>query len=164
MSTKSSIKVNGAAKARVVLLNSTDLITPEQAQAAWQHDENLLDKKSYWVRGTKTDVQVINAICKKLAADAYKGWENHSCQMDSRHKTQLMIGLSYLIPKFIEHNKLHTGVVLNQILRHLLSASLENHNEAWKVEDSVKEHISKEMEKLGRDKFDPWKEEDTWDQ
>ena len=75
-----------------------------------------------------------------------------------------MIGLSYLIPKFIEHNKLHTGVVLNQILRHLLSASLENHNEAMKVEDSVNEHISKEMEKLGRDKLDPWNEEDTWDQ
>ena len=164
MNKKSSIKVNGAAKDRVELLNSTDLITPEQAQAAWPHDGDVLDKKSTWIRGTKTDVQVVNAICKKLASDQNKGWDNHSCPMDSRHKTQLMVGLSYLIPKFIEHNKLHTGVVLNQILRHLLSASLENHNEASKVEDSVNKHISKEMEKLGRDKFDPWNEEDTWDQ
>ena len=165
ISTERQQSANGAKQLYDKVMNNPDmeLLTPEDMMKDFptKEEQEEMNKRSTWSKGTKTDIQILNALSKKLAHDQYEGWNNYSCPMKSRHKTQLMIGLSYLIPKFIQHNKLSTYLTVRQILLHLASASLEDHSKGNDVAWSAVEHITNELVAKGRDELDPWEEDDA---
>ena len=165
ISTERQHSANGAKQLYDKVMNNPEmkLLTPEDMIKDFptKEEQEEMNKRSCWSKGTKTDIQILNALSKKLAHDQYDGWNNYSCPMKSRHKTQLMIGLSYLIPKFIEHNKLSTYLTVRQILLHLATASLEDHKKGNDVAWNAVEHITNELVAKGRDELDPWKEDDA---
>ena len=119
-----------------------------------------MDRCDTSAKGTKTDIQILNAIAKKLAREQYAGWDNHSCPMKSRHKTQLMIGLSFLIPTFIKHNKLDSYLTVRQILLHIATGCTESNHKGNQVAWSTVDHMTEELVAQGNDERDPWKEGD----
>ena len=136
----------------VELISPVDMPTDEEVEE--------LDRYDTWAKGTKNDIQVINTIAKKLAREQYARWDNYSCPMKSRHKTQLMIGLSRLIPTFIKHNKLDSYLTVKQILLHIATVCTESLHKGDEVAWSTVDHMTEELVAQGNDERDPWKEGD----
>ena len=131
----------------VELISPVDMPTAEEVEK--------LDRCDTSAKGTKTDIQILNAIAKKLAREQYAGWDNHSCPMKSRHKTQLMIGLSFLIPTFIKHNKLDSYLTVRQILLHIATGCTESNHKGNQVAWSTVDHMTEELVAQGNDDRDP---------
>ena len=105
-----------------------------------------LKVESTWIKGSKKDIQTVNDICKRIADNEFMKLDDDSSPMYSWNKTQLMIGLSFLIPAFIKHNKLHLRTCVSQFLLHILCTCSESDKAAVDTTKNLIEIIDNRLD------------------